>query len=526
MKALKKFLAATVLGCVAVISIFAQESSKNLSDKVLDRVCQWEKSGKLLPTDGYGRETDDGKAIYIGDEHIVYLVEADFDVPYFYTRVWDGSKGIILIAYGVGEEARFYIDSSENALKDLYNPEFTKGDIDIDEIKSIVGSYGELHEIQLDGKPYSVVFENIDEEVVEEMENNFQDDRASQYTDDQTYDEELYETEQSVRPSYGELEELYKYILDFETSKKYVDSSLKGIEKDGRAYISDGKNLFLIDDQYHIPFEYNRAVSNVEGIPNIIFVTYGHDDSWDRYYFSKNKEGLASYEGSAEFFDIDMEQVYNEINGYTISYRSKIILDGVEYEVLFSDINDDQSELEEPMDGIVEYEEDVYEENDEIVPALNKSTLDSLLNDLVKDMNGKKYPSLYKTDKPYAIEKDAGRYILKTGGYTTHVDVTGDYFVTVQLYTSDFENGLMVLGFTRGSQLSLYRLVAFGESQVDEEAVEEAHRKGEFYVSEQDMEEFLAYVEEEGYVYDKSVVVDGVNYHAYCIPFDESDWEE
>ena len=59
---------------------------------------------------------------------------------------------------------------------------------------------------------------------------------------------------------------------------------------------------------------------------------------------------------------------------------------------------------------------------------------------------------------------------------------------------------------------------------MDESSIEAAHMNGDLVVTQGDMDEYLDAVNENGYVFDKVVVVDGVEYHVYCIPLNESDW--
>ena len=522
--------------------------SAEILRELLNRIIALEKSGRLDSKESKGIKMDTFSYLSDGKNH--FVIESGWKIPYEYDLIASSSDdvpNVLYVTYGHATEEDFEIyDDRMESLVGYEDDKFF--DVDLAEAWEEINGYTITlrDKVELGGIVYEVVFTDINDDSDEDIPDYL-------FTDGNTDD-----YEDNV-PTQEDLDALYEYIIGLEKSGKLVNTDYCGVSTDDYSYLSDGNNVYLINDKFKLPFEYNRVASDVESVPNIIYVTYGHDQAWDRYYFSSMKHSLSGYEGDETFFEVDIEDAYRKVLGYTISYRKTVELNGKVFEVFFSDINDDneeEEEDEEDEEDISKYwsefygeDEDIEDEylegqksekpavkddqeepeDDEHAKPLNARTLEKLLDDFIAQINGRGYPSLLKTDKPYLIKQDKGRYILRTDGYTGHIEIS-DYLYTVQLYTADYETGLLVFGFASGSGSDAYletldEFIELGEELVDEKSVEQAHMSGQLVVTQDDIDSFLESVKENGYVFDKEVVVDGVKYHAYCIPMNDSSWD-
>lgn len=530
--------------------------SQEILESLFKHIVQMESSGKIVDSNNTGVWGDGYTYSSDGTNH--YVIQAGWDIPFEYdllTSTDEDYPNILYVIYGHdNEEDRGIFETQMSSLVDFTDEHFF--DLVYADVYESIMEYTITYHIdraEINGVEYEVLFTDINDDLDEP--------ELPSYTDS------LDEEEESVPPTDEELHALLNYIVDLEKSGKLVDTGYEVVSEDEYSYISDGKNLYLINDSYDIPFEYDRIRSDVPGVPNIMFVLHGHDSGMDHYYYLYNRSCFNEMGSSEDFFDVDLAEAYTEVLSYPHSLDETVVVDGIEYRVIFTNLNaeddyvfddylDDEYDFYDYLDDEYSFEDYLNDEelndgrwdddygfddylDDEItddaeddgddwiedeIPALDRAGIEKLVDDLVARMNGRGYPSLFKTDKPYIIKQDGGVYILRTEGYTAHIDVSGDYLYTAQLYTEDFQNGLMVIGFARNNIADLDYLTELGEYNMDESSIEAAHMNGDLVVTQGDMDEYLDAVNENGYVFDKVVVVDGVEYHVYCIPLNESDW--
>ncbi len=537
--------------------------SQELLESLFKHIVQIESSGKIGNSNNTGVKGDGYSYMSDGENH--FVIQAGWDIPFEYdllTSTDEDYPNILYVIYGHdNDDDRSIFEEQMKSIVDFTDESFF--DVNYADVYESIMEYTITYHIEkavINGVEYEVLFTNVNDDLDEP--------ELPPYIDSSDGDEE------SVPPTDEELHALLNYLIDLEKSGKLVDTDFEVVSEDDYSYISDGKNLYLINDSYDIPFEYDRIRSDVPGVPNIMFVVHGHDSGMDHYYYLYNRSCLDAMGSSDDFFDVDLAEAYMEVLSYPHSLDETVVIDGIEYRVIFTDLNvgsdssdyddydfddylddeydfydylddeyysfedylndeylndgrwDDDYGFEDYLDDeITDVEDDGDNQIEEEIPALDKAGLEKLVDDLVARMNGHGYPSLFKTDKPYIIKQDGGVYILRTEGYTAHIDVSGDYLYTAQLYTEDFQNGLMVIGFARNNVVDLDYLTELGEYNMDESSIESAHMNGDLVVTQSDMNEYLEAVNDNGYVFDKIVVVDGVEYHVYCIPMNDSDWK-
>ena len=502
--------------------------------ELLSHIVELESSGAISSSDCIGRLSDGFAYLSDGKNH--FVINPEWDIPYEYdllTSTVEGIPSVLYVMYGHDdEEDHLNFMTHMYGLVDYEDDSFF--DLDYEDAWNSINSYTITYrdKVVINGAEYEVRFTDIHDDI-----NFTPSGKESDAADD-------------VPPTKEELAALCEYMVNLENSGAIRNTEGSVEVTDDYAYISNGDCLYMLNPAYSIPFECDRVISDVEGIPNIMMILYGHES--DRFFLNFQKQCLEEYEVEDDFFTVDVREVYKLLTEeYTITYRTVAEINGVEYEIFCTDMNDDieddeddeeeddyfedweervddgwKDEEDEPSDSeksksdVPVEDEDVV---DDVIPPLDRAGLDSIVSELVAEMNSRKYPSLFKTDKPYVRVEDAGRYIIRTYGFTFHQNLNGRYLYMAQLYTVDMQEGVMLLMFAPNDNMEVNRFLTM--EFPDEETLEDMHMKGELTVTD----EVLASVEDEiassgSFVDERFVVIEGVKYHMYTIPFSPDMW--
>ena len=154
-------------------------------------------------------------------------------------------------------------------------------------------------------------------------------------------------------------EQLEKILDEIVMHEEHIiarGESIEPVETENFAYLYWNGNTCFVSVNEDSPYMYFRIknsmfsffsfappLPNSEiGIPNFIALVYGRPTRKNMEYFSQRMSDLLFSDGDNTY--IDAREMYAGTNDWTISLKTSVKIAGDSYEVLFTDIDDDQAE--------------------------------------------------------------------------------------------------------------------------------------------------------------------------------------
>ena len=241
---------------------------------------------------------------------------------------------------------------------------------------------------------------DVPEYPVEEYENYYHyyddDDYYYDYDDDDYY--YGYDDDEDVEPVTEEqLVTLVDYIVSVENSGELADGSVGTEISDGSVFIRIPDMLYLVNNEYEFPYIYYRIDSYSEEVPNFIYVLYGRPTYSNDEYYSWSAYMIEDEDASDYLENTNIEERWERINGYTITYRTTVKIDGKTYEVLCTDIDDDQDDYDDYYDDYDDYDLSDYGDwdDDEFAPEITTEDMNRTLLSVVSRMENEYYEDVY-----------------------------------------------------------------------------------------------------------------------------------
>lgn len=316
------------------------------------------------------------------------------------------------------------------------------------------------------------------------------------------YEGEMPEDEIHASDESSYAEKLIREIVEMEnrTLIKIKESRIVNGPENGIAYATDGENLFFISNGE--PYTYYRVKSNDPDVPNFIYLQYMPEA------YRRNSIFATDAVESIDLSKLDAASLYREIDTSNLSYITFVDLGEEPYQVLCSEIKI-QENTEHPVDDI---------------PPYTKKEVEEMIRTLVQRFESADYPSLERTDKPYAIKSNETESIFESAFYGAYVS-TGTPFCFVSFYRGDTRN-LMTLFFSRGTELEdLFNLSAEAAAFTDEETMSDAHEKGRLFWTDAEIEAYCnEFLESGKWCLSEKVTVNGIEYDMFCFPMHSGDY--
>ncbi|HAK68295.1 MAG TPA: hypothetical protein DCM57_01380 [Treponema sp.] len=133
-------------------------------------------------------------------------------------------------------------------------------------------------------------------------------------------------------------------IVEIANSGKLSVSDMGTVEgMYGCSYLLDDDLIYLVDPKYAVPYVCEICPSDDGGkTPNFVYVIYGRPNSENREYFGYKATRIVG-QHMDDIIDksIPFADVYEQANKWVIEYRKTVKINGVDYEVLCTDVDGD-----------------------------------------------------------------------------------------------------------------------------------------------------------------------------------------
>ncbi len=165
--------------------------------------------------------------------------------------------------------------------------------------------------------------------------------RAENVDDDYYYDDnDDYEEEDEDVPEVS-AEQLATLV---KTIAKRENLGYKGIATDGSEgvyYVKFEHSSSCADTSGDFPYIY-YLLEGTDSVPNLLYVVFGRNTSDNKFVYSMAASSLLETEDEKDIRDEDeLDDLYDAIQGYTIAYQTKVSINGLEYDVYCTDIDED-----------------------------------------------------------------------------------------------------------------------------------------------------------------------------------------
>lgn len=137
------------------------------------------------------------------------------------------------------------------------------------------------------------------------------------------------------------LKALIETLVERENTNAFETLGSEGEEGIYHVYFEDENTSAGVDIDSDIPYIYYLLPGEGD-VPNLLYVVYAKGTSYNNYLFNMVGDSMLEDESAQDMLgDETIASRYEEIQTYTISYRTQVTIRGIVYEVFCTDLDED-----------------------------------------------------------------------------------------------------------------------------------------------------------------------------------------